>query len=538
MTKITLPAVILLLVGVAVPAQSQDLAAHQPLEVRHVCAAQPIFAAPEGRQTGKLAAGDEVLLRDVTFGPGAAAWFALDYATGKGLERAVGYLPVAEVTHFCPAPPAAPVGDGAASYLAPPNTCHLVAGYEDTLEGLNDLAASLPAFAPSASGYRLDTGRYALVLGLLSTGASDRIIRLSDQLPQDSFCASGADFRAALVHEATGFTEVERGRSQDTATLLAEARQVGDPAGVKHACDLGLGPACTAFASHIYDTIEGPDGGPAVVTRYGLLGCMAGDLEGCRLAINRQDNTLELARAQALAGSAAAGDRVTTELAKLLCDAQDRVGCVLQARGTAAGGTPSLVEAASNFAANLNACQQGISWICEALEEGFSAVTTARGNGPTANERFALAGIEAEICTQGPRGPNQRDCKAAYYLYRDFLTYGDSTALDSARVDQASTFLTSGCAAGDPAACGTLSKLPNFWPTVERHAAAARAIALCDAQGTKDSICDSLGAAVDPMLTQARPALRARYDTLAQSCLTPDGDLRRIASRRCTSMPR
>ncbi|MDN3710628.1 hypothetical protein QWZ10_00120 [Paracoccus cavernae] len=162
----------------------------------------------------------------------------------------------------------------------PPNTCHLVAGYEDTLEGLNDLAASLPAFAPSASGYRLDTGRYALVLGLLSTGASDRIIRLSDQLPQDSFCASGADFRAALVHEATGFTEVERGRSQDTATLLAEARQVGDPAGVKHACDLGLGPACTAFASHIYDTIEGPDGGPAVVTRYGLLGCMAGDLEG------------------------------------------------------------------------------------------------------------------------------------------------------------------------------------------------------------------------------------------------------------------
>lgn len=90
-------------------------------------------------------------------------------------------------------------------------------------------------------------------------------------------------------------------------------------------------------------------------------------------------------------------------------------------------------------------------------------------------------------------------------------------------MDQASTFLTSGCAAGDPAACGTLSKLADFWPEVERQAAAARAIALCDAQEAKDSICDSLGAALDPTLTEARPALRARYDTLAQSCLTPDG---------------
>lgn len=522
MTKLTLPALALLPFGIVAPAQGQDLLPHQPLEVRHVCAAQPIYGAPAGTQARMLAAGEKVLLRDVTFGPDGAAWFALDHATGKGLERAVGYLPTAEVTHFCPAPASAPGGDPALGHLAPPNTCHLVAGQAKTLQGLNDLAASLPAFWPSASGYRQHAGGYALVLGLLSTAASERIIRLSEQLPQDSFCASGADFSVALVHEATGFAEVKRGGVQDAATLLAEARQTGDPKGMKQACDLGLGPACTAFASLIFDTDEGLDLGPSVVTRYGLLGCMAGDLQGCQLAINRQDNTVELAQDQALAGRAANDDRVTTELAKLLCDAGDRLGCVLLARGTSAGRTPSLIEAASNFAANLTACQQGIGWVCEALDEDFSAVTAARGNGPTADERFALAGIKAGVCTQGPRGPNQRDCKAAYYLYRDFLTYGNSTALDSARVAQASAFLTSGCEAGDPAACGTLSKLPDFWLTAERQAAAARAIALCDDQEAKDSICDSLAAALDPTLTEARPALSATYDRLAQSCLTPD----------------
>ena len=524
MIRITLPAFALLAFGVCSPALAQEPVPHQPLETRHVCAAQPIYATPAGAEARELAAGEEVSLRDVTFGPDGAAWFALDYATGKGLERAVGYLETAGVTHLCP-PTAASDGQEQ-SYLAPPNTCHLVAGHADTLSGLNDLAASLPAFGPSASGYRLQAGGYALVLGLLSTGASERAIRLSDQLPEGSSCVSGAGFSAALIRDDAGFVEADNGTGQEAVALLTEARLAGDPVGMKQACDLGLGAACTAFASLIYDAPEGPGRGPAVVTRYALLGCMARDLEGCRLAINRQDNTTELAQDQALAGGVTADDRVTAELSKLLCDAQDRVGCILLARNTAADRSPSLVEAASNFAANLTACQQGIGWICEALEEGFRTVTAARGAaggaaGPTPGERFALAAIEAGICTQGPRDPNQRSCKSAYYLYRDFLTYGDADARGPARVTRASAFLTEGCAAGDPAACATLSKLPEFWPVAERQAAAARAIALCDAQDSKDSICESLGAAMDVTLSEARPALRVRYDTLARSCLSP-----------------
>ncbi|MCL4067928.1 hypothetical protein M3484_15235 [Pseudomonas sp. GX19020] len=521
MIRITLPALALLASGVCSPALAQEPLPHQPLETRHICAAQPIYAAPAGAAARELAAGEAVTLRDVTFGPDGAAWFAVDYATGKGLERAVGYLEIAGVTHFCPPTTASDSRDRI--YLAPPNTCHLVAGHADTLSELNNLAASLPAFGPSASGYRLQAGGYALVLGLLSTGASERTVRLSDRLPEGSSCVSGAGFSAALIRDDAGFVEAGQGGSQEAAALLAEARLAGDPAGMKQACDLGLGTACTAFAGLIYDATEGPGRGPAVVTRYALLGCMASDLEGCRLAINRQDNTTELAQDQALPGGVTADNRVTVELSKLLCDAQDRVGCILLARNTAADRSPSLVEAASNFAANLTACQQGIGWICEGLEEGFRAVTVARGaTGLTPDERFALAGIEAGICTQGPRDPNQRSCKSAYYLYRDFLTYGDPDARGPARVTRASAFLTEGCAAGDPAACATLSKLPDFWPVSERQAAAARAIALCDAQENKDSICESLGAAMDVTLSEARPALRARYDTLALSCLSPE----------------
>lgn len=519
---LALPALALLMIGVGAPAFPQELSPHQPLETRHICVEQAIRHALGGVAARVMPAGEEVALRDVTFDADGVAWFALDYATGKGRERALGYLPIAEVTHFCPRPVAPADEDRFQTYLAPPNTCHLVAGHADTLQGLNDLAASLPDFGASASGYRQHSGDYALVLGLLGTGASDRIIGLSEQLPEGSLCASGADFAQVLVQGSAGFVEADRGGVADAAALLSTAQQAGDGAGMKQACELGVGPACTAFASLIYDAAEGPARGPAVVTRYALLGCMAGDLLGCQLAINRQGNTVELVRDQSLV-SGAEDNRVTTELSKLLCDAQDRFGCVLLARGTATRRSPTLVEAVSNFAAHLTACLQGIGWICETLEGDFAAVTTARGSGPTADERYALAGIEAGICTQGARAPNQQSCKPAYYLYRDFLTYGDRAARDGPRVAQARAFLTDGCAAGDPAACGTLSKLANVWPVAERQAAAARAIALCDAQEDKDSICESLGAALDPTLPESRPALRARYDALALSCLTLDG---------------
>ncbi|AGT08525.1 sel1 repeat family protein [Paracoccus aminophilus] len=527
MIKITLHALALLLFGLGAAAQAQaqalDLPPHQSLETRHICATQPIYKAPAGAPSRELAAGETVVLRDVTFGPDGAAWFSLDYATGKGRERALGYLPINQVRHFCPPGASHPNGAPIQSYLAPPNTCHLVAGYAESLQGLADLRASLPGFAPSASAYRLRAGGYALVLGLLSTGASERALRLSDQLPKGSACVSGADFSEVLVPAGAGFAPADHAGVPDAAALLAEARQASKADGMKQACDLGLGAACTEFAKTIYDAPDGEGRGPAVVTRYALLGCMAEDLEGCKLAINRQDNTLELAREQVLSGHAPARDQVTTELAKQLCDARDPVGCILQARGTAPDRSPTLVEAASNFAANLTACQQGIGWICESLQDGFAAVTSARDDGPTPDERFAVAGIEAGICTQGPLAPNQRSCAPAYYLYRDFLTYGDPKSRGATRIAQASAFLTSGCAAGDPEACATLSKLPAFWPVAERQAAAARAIALCDGQENKDSICESLGAALDPSVAEARPALRARYDAMAQSCRAPEG---------------
>ena len=111
MFRITLPALALLSFGAGLPALAQEPPPYQPLETRHVCAAQPVYAAPDGAQARVLSAGETVRLRDVTFGPDGAAWFALDYATGKGLERAVGYLEIAAVTHFCPSSDAPP-GEG------------------------------------------------------------------------------------------------------------------------------------------------------------------------------------------------------------------------------------------------------------------------------------------------------------------------------------------------------------------------------------------------------------------------------------------
>ncbi|ABL71463.1 TPR repeat [Paracoccus denitrificans] len=534
MTKNTLPALTAFLLAAIGPALAQDLPPYQSLETRHVCTAQPIHETPAGTQARVLGAGAEVMLRDVTFGPEGGAWFALDYPTGKGLERAIGYLPVSSVKHFCAPEGAAPEDSTSRlqSYLAPPNTCHVVAARADTVEELNGQARSMPAYAPVISGYRLHSGGYALSLGLVSTNLRDRIGSPAARLQTGITCVSGADFAEALVHDGTVLTPADPGGLSDDAARLSTAQALrarglesGDPAMLKRSCDLGLGAACTEFASRIHDAPDGPGRGPAVVTRYALLGCMAGDMEGCQMAINRQGNTLELTREQVLPDARPDDGSVTTEISKGLCDAQDRFGCVLLARGTAVDRAPSLVEASSNFSANLTACQQGITWICEGLNDDLKTVSAARGSGLTGNERYALAGIEAGLCAPGPREPNQRSCTGAYYLYRDFLNYSDAATLDAGRVAQATAFLSSGCAAGDPPACATLAGMAGFWPEADRRAATARAIALCDAQSAKDTICESLGGVLDPTFPESRPVMAARYERLARSCLSPgEGD--------------
>lgn len=523
---------ILLLLVVLAPrmAQAEDIAPYQPLEIRHVCTSQPMSEMPAGAEARMMEAGEQVVLRDVTYAPDETAWFALDYATGRGLERATGYLPVAEVTHFCP-DSAGSLGASDSrlqTYRAPPNSCHLVIGHADTLEALNGLALSMPGFAASMASYRLQSGDYALTAGLLSTEIANQIINRSDQLPASSLCASGTDFAEALVYDGARFAPVDHSafesdgaRLANAQDMLARARDTQDPQGMKQACDLGLGAACTGFAHLIYGEPEGPGRGPAVVTHYALLGCMAGDLDGCQMAVNRLDNTLELARRQVLPGADNADGRVTTEISKLLCDRQDRFGCILQARGTAADRTPSLVEAVSNFAANLTACQQGIAWICEELGSGLGLVAQARGESFSDDERFAIAGIETGLCTMGPREPNQRSCTQAYYGYRDFLQYGKAASLDADRVARAVSVLSDGCAAGDPPACGTLAAMPNYWSVPDRRQATARVIALCNVQGDRDGICESLDNILDPTFPETRPLLRLRYERLAQSCMTP-----------------
>lgn len=523
---------ILFVMAVSAPrlAQAQEFAPYQPLEIRHVCTAQPMRETPGGAETRMIEAGEQVVLQDVTYAPDETAWFALEYATGRGLERATGYLPVEQVTHFCADP--AKSGDasdsGLQTYLAPPNSCHLVIGHADTVEALNGLARSMPDYTASMSGYRLHSGGYALTAGLLSTKVDQQIISRSGNLPDSSFCASGVEFAEALVFDGASFALADKSASETAADrlasaqgLLAKSREAQDPQPLKQACDLGLGAACTGFAERIYGEPEGQGRGPAVVTRYALLGCMAGDLYGCQMAVNRVDNTLELAREEALAGTSDVDGRVTTELSKLLCDGKDRFGCILQARGTAADRTASLVEAASNFAANLTACRQGIAWICEELASNFDRVVEARGTGLSGDERFAIAGIEAGLCTMGPREPNQRSCTAAYYRYRDFLQYSTPDILDADRVAKAVAVLTDGCATGDAPACATLAALPDYWSVPERRDAAANAIALCSAQDPKDSICASLDGILDPSFPETRPLLRPRYERLAQSCLTP-----------------
>ena len=74
-----------------------------------------------------IEAGERVVLLDVTYAPDETAWFALDYASGRGLEQSIGYLPVADVRHFCADTTTSEATSDSRlqSYIAPPNTCLL-----------------------------------------------------------------------------------------------------------------------------------------------------------------------------------------------------------------------------------------------------------------------------------------------------------------------------------------------------------------------------------------------------------------------------
>lgn len=518
---------LLALATVSSNAHADSLPPHQPLGVRHVCAPVQISAIlgqPDGHS---LHSGEEIQLQDITFGPDSKPYFSVSYATGTGLQRATGFLPIDQVFNFCDFEKRATNG---LHFLAPPNTCHLVAVEKSSIAALNKEASAVEKYRASMAAYRMSNGNYALSLGLLNIRASETILRLAKELPANSKCSTGAEFVEALVKTESAFSDEQSRRFATDAQRLAAARgmmqqgeQTFDATVLKQACDMGALEACSRYAEAIYNAEDTNATLPATVTHYALMGCMGGNVLGCKLAINRADNTLENAQFRAIdGGTGNPDDLVGLELAKPGCDAQQAVSCVLLARGTAPYAAPTLIEAASNFAATLIACRTGIAWACEELQDAFAKVVQARTGyaSATPDENYALGSLVEEICTPGPAKPNVTHCKAAYLKYRDFLQFTKTSADVDTRIGNAKSFLEKGCAAGDPTACATQSRLNDYWPAEARNRAAARAIDLCVQQSEKDSICDGLAASLDPQLNAAISAQRQVYDALIEKCKT------------------
>ncbi len=523
-------AIILALLPVS-QGRTQDLPPYQTLEVRRLCAPTQISRTPGQRanQTGHilLNAGGEVRLVDITFGPDRRPYFAVDYATGKGLERAKGFVPIENASNFCGFSQRAENGQ---PFVSPPNTCHLIAAVAPSLAALNSQARALAAFRPSMAAYLQSDGHYALSLGLLNIKASSSILARATRLPENSHCSTGNAFIASLVKTGSAFSQPETAGYASTeerlaaaGALLQAAAQTQDSNGLRKACHLGLGSACSLYAQAIYDAAD-PDGDlPATVTHYALLGCMSGDVLGCKLAINRSENTLENAQFRAIEGGTGdANDLVTPELAKPGCDAGDAVSCVLLARGTASTTTATAVEASSNFAALYTACGAGIAFVCRDLPDSFDPVISARGQAVSAtpDENYALAALLEESCEPGPARANHIHCKPAYYKYRDFLQATEPDRLEKPRLTKAKALLERGCANGDPSACIAQTRLAAHWALDARNHSAARAIALCAEQTEKDSACTGLGSALDPGLAAAAPAQNDSYQALSNSCRT------------------
>lgn len=509
----------------ASPSVAEELP-YQPYAVRQLCSVNgepqvETFASP-GRDRGiSLPVGTPVLIDDVSFDGSGQLYFRAEYPTGQGLERATGYIRAEAAPNYCNySDRQQPTLN---RFVAPPNTCHLIAASRRTVAEVNDFAASYADFLPSMMVYRADNGWYAVSLGLIPTAREAFLRANTTRIPPDSYCSDGARYVAALDRRGDVFMEIEPAEQTTLRDVRAHARslhikaqQTKQADTFRRACDLGEADSCAAYAN----ALRGEGGDTQSVqarNRYDLLACMGGVTAGCNNAfVNIDYPYLDHAMRTAMPDRRIESTlSIIPELAKIGCDMGYPASCMQVLTSYIGAASTDRAAFATAVAAGYTACLGGRFYNCREFSDLFRMKQTYFSESLSASDYMAVGARWEEICSHQVADNSNKRCNAGYPEFSSAIWARDVTPEQTAH---ARAFLREGCERGNANACARLARPESGGSADDRAAAARAAIAACQGDDAGAKACDDLPYYTDDALIPADSLAMTRYTEQAEAC--------------------
>lgn len=517
--------VVLMAVLSATPSVAQELP-YQPYEIRQLCSVNgdsqvEIFAGPGQSSGNSLPVGTEVAVDDVSFDEMGQLYYRADYPTGQGLERATGYIRAKAARNHCEYDERRQLT--LKRFVAPPNTCHLIAASRGTIAEINDFARSYADFLPSMMAYRAENGWYAVSLGLIPTASAGFLLANTTRIPPDSYCSDGAGYIEVLDRRDDVFVQIapaEQTTLRETRdfarSLNIEAQQTKRADIFRRACDLGEADACAGYAN----TLRGHGSDPMTTSlrnRYDLLACMGGITAGCNnafVSINRP--YLDHAMRTALPDRRMEGMlSIIPELAKIGCDMEYPGSCMQVLTSYRDAAKTDRAAFATTVAAGYTACLGGSFYNCREFNNLFRMKQTYFSEGLSASDYSEIGAQWRKICSHQVAGNSNKRCNEGYRAFSSVLWARDATP---AQTTLARDFLVEGCGQGNATACARLARPESGGSDDDRAAAARAATASCQGDDARAKVCNDLPYYTNDALIPADSLAMARYTEQAEAC--------------------
>ncbi|MFV0410212.1 MAG: hypothetical protein ACK5LJ_11105 [Paracoccus sp. (in: a-proteobacteria)] len=497
-------------------AQAQDIPPYQHQAERELCAAITLFETAGGTEIGQAEAEVGVTIADADFGEDGALYFRLNdpqtgpYIIASALTHSCNY---SQQRHLAPIP-----------FLAPPNSCHVIAASRRTLKEVNEFAAEHSAYLPQMNVFHARNGWYAISLGLVSSESAAHILRAGEGIPEDAYCADGANYFDIMERRDGIFSEPDPPAPVDPVERQAEAYRLvnapesdSDPDYYHRACLLGNADGCGLYAEYLRSQAGEDETLRREAIRFDLIGCMLGEAISCHNANTDPNFGVETTSLKALPdrrGEKLEIHGLENKLRNLACDQDIAESCAALARPVIQYLVQNPGPYLTALAASFKACRQKGGYSCIEANILHAKKKKITGTGWSPMGDFIIAETLFEQCPL-ERKPNSSPCENAFLRFMGFRKSGAGTEDQQAI---ASLRFRDGCEAGNIRACAYLSRESDSFPLIDRRLASAKAIELCEAQSDPSDICENLALELGGDLPEAQEKIRERYDQLAMTC--------------------
>lgn len=490
---------------------------YQPDAVRQICQEAAVSVTPGGEEVDRVGAGGKITVTDLSFDADGGLYF------NYGDPDRPRFVASTATRNFCGYGDHAQVGSTA--FLAPPNTCHVIAASRRTLDEVNLFAADYPGYASVMNVFRSQNGWYAISLGLVSNQIAGQVLSNGQDIPDDAYCSDGTNYFDVMDQREGRFLELDPPAPDNPADRRKEANDLSvdhDSAEtLRRSCLLGNGPGCGLYANLLNQSEDPSDAEVEQTTRFNLLGCMLGEPVACNNALFGKTvrNRAVFAAFPDRTGAASAPQVLDPELAKIGCDAGLAPSCGELAKPAIQYASKDVTDYLTSVEATHHACKLAQGWYCKDFAERLDYRRTVMDSDWPPVALFGSAKVFADVC----RIDGNADfvgCRQSYVQYKGFIASGQGDE-DQRRV--AALSIRDGCDRGSPTACAYQSMLTGNFSLLQRRLAAAKVRAACATDNAGGDVCDRLETMLGGDLPEAQDPIRIEYEKRAETCRTTEG---------------